>query len=126
MIIAWILGSLVLFCFVVSVPFVFGENLPKWLVQRLSTGPAVIGAFVSGALIGVFLGFIPACLVYAGSGRGWVAGAALAACSVACGVAWCRFERRVASPRQKPARALSTYLRKLDQTPARISDPPAI
>jgi hypothetical protein len=127
MIFAGVVGSLVLFCFVAAVPFVIGESMPKRLVRRLTTGPTVIGALVSGALIGVFAGFIPACIVYAASGRGWAAGIALATCSLACGIAWCRFERRVASPRQKPARPPATpYLRKLDQTPARISEPPAI
>ena len=90
----------------------------------------MIGAFVSGALIGVFAGFIPACIAYAASNRGWAAGLALAACSAACGIAWCRFERRALSLRRRPAGSLSacsnSHLRKLDQIPARISDPPAI
>jgi hypothetical protein len=87
----------------------------------------MIGAFVSGALIGMFADFIPACIAYAASNRSWAAGLALAACSAACGIAWCRFERSAPSLRRQPARARSgAHLRKLDQIPARISDPPAI
>jgi MFS family permease len=127
MLFAGLLGSLVLFCFIVAAPFVIGETLPKRVTRRLTAGPTTIGAFMSGALIGVFAGFIPACIVYAASNRGWAAGLALAACSVACGIAWCRFEQRTSSPRRRPAGSHSSaHLRKLDQIPARISDPPAI
>jgi hypothetical protein len=125
MIFAVILGSLVLFCFIAAAPFVIAENLPKRLVRLLTAGPTMFGAFVSGALIGVFAGFIPACIVYAASNRGWAAVLALAACSAACGIAWCRFEQRALSQRRRPAHS-SAHLRKLDQIPARISDPPAI
>jgi hypothetical protein len=131
MIVAGILGSLVLFCFVTAAPFVIAEHVPKRFVQRLTAGPTMTGAFVSGALIGVFVGFIPACIAYAATHRGWAAGLALAACSAACGIAWCRFERRALSPRRQPASShsrvqLGVHLRKLDQIPARISEPPAI
>ena len=108
MLIAGLLGSLVLLCFVAAAPFVIGENLPKRFTRRLTAGPTVTGAFVSGALIGVFAGFIPACIAYAASNRGWAAGLALAACSVTCGIAWCRFERRALSPRRQPASARSS------------------
>ncbi|HEY5963851.1 MAG TPA: hypothetical protein VIU42_07520 [Xanthobacteraceae bacterium] len=124
MLIAGILGSLVLLCFIATAPFVIAENVPKRFVRRLTAGPTTVGAFVSGALIGVFAGFIPACIAYAASSRGWAPGLVLAACSAVCGFAWCRFERRA-----QPASArlgADSHLRKLDQIPARISDPPAI
>jgi MFS family permease len=131
MVIAGILGSLVLLGFIATAPFVIAENVPKRFVRRLTAGPTTVGAFVSGALIGVFAGFIPACIAYAASNRGWAAGLALAACSAACGIAWCRFERRALSLRRRPASARfsacpNSHLRKLDQIPARFSDPPAI
>jgi len=129
MVIAGILGSLVLLCFIATAPFVIAETVPKRFVRRLTAGPTMNGAFVSGALIGVFAGFIPACIAYAASSRGWAAGLALAACSAGCGIAWCRFERRAPSLRRRPASArlgADSHLRKLDQIPARINDPPAI
>src|SRR5262245_54061872 len=123
MLIAGIVGSLVLLCFIVAIPWAIAEQINKRYAPRANGRPTLLGAFISGALMGVFAGFFPACIAYAATHRGWIAGLALAVCALAGGCLWCRFERR-ALGRQRPAP--KPYFRKLDQMPARISEPPAI
>lgn len=123
MLIAGIIGSLVLLAFIIGTPWALAEQIGKRYTPRASLGSSMLGAFVSGALMGVFAGFIPACIAYAVTHRGSAAGLALAACALAGGFLWCRFERRM---RGRPQPMPKPYFRKLDQMPARISEPPAI
>jgi len=123
MLVAGIIGSLVLLCFIVGTPWVLADHIGKRYAPSQSFGSKMVGAFVSGALMGLFAGFIPACIAYVASQRGSIAGVVLAACALGGGYLWCGFERRMRDRARQPAKP---YFRKLAQTPARISEPPAI
>jgi hypothetical protein len=123
MLIAGIIGSLALLCLIIGAPWTMAEQIGKRYTPRASLGSSMLGAFVSGALMGVFVGFIPASIAYAVTHSGSAAGMALAICALVGGYLWWRFERRMRVQARQPAKP---YFRKLAQTPARISEPPAI
>jgi hypothetical protein len=67
-----------------------GQLLAKpfdWISRKF---PSAL-SFASGAMMGVFVGFMPAVLLYVATNSKWIAGVAWAACVLACGAAWLRF-----------------------------------